>query len=88
MYHTGTPEWIFMRAALEKIAQMKFGFIHKKTTYYKLIRKFSESLGLNRLPYSGVLAINSHQMNKESNQMIFTSHVSLSFENCLDLFLN
>jgi len=62
--------------------------VYSQENYYKLIRKFSESLGLNRLPYSGVLAINSHQMNKESNQMIFTSHVSLSFENCLDLFLN
>jgi len=30
MYHTGTPEWIFNRAALQKIAQMKSEFIHKK----------------------------------------------------------
>jgi hypothetical protein len=30
MYHTGTPEWIFNRAAHQKIAQMKFGFIQKK----------------------------------------------------------
>ena len=28
MYHT--PEWIFNRAALQKIAQMKSEFIHKK----------------------------------------------------------
>ena len=51
----GTPEWIFTWPALQKIAQIKFGFIHKQII---IIRNLRPALGLAGLPCSGVSVLN------------------------------
>ena len=56
----GTPEWIFTWPALQKIAQIKFRFIHKQII---IIRNLRPALGLAGqgwpgLPCSGVSVLN------------------------------